>query len=120
MRLLLTWLMVICALAGLNTRGLRADVMNLAVCSHPAESCCQDDSHAATAPVDSPSGGHEPCPPGEHHHHSCNCSHALPLTVENNLPCRLEITASSLAGVRHKGDVLPEGPFLGSEKPPLI
>ena len=30
------------------------------------------------------------------------------------------IPGSSLLGVRHEGEVPPEGPFLGSEKPPLI
>ncbi len=120
MRFLLTWLMVVCAMAGLNTRGLGAGVMSLEICSHPAESCCQDDVCAASAPVDSHGGGHENCPPGDHHHHSCYCSHVLPLTVENDLPSRLGISASSVLGIRHEGEVPPEGPFLGSEKPPLI
>ena len=120
MRFLLTWLMVVSALAGLNARSLGTNVILLGDCSHPAEVCYQEDPHAACAPLDSHGGNHDDCPPGDHHHHSCSCSHALPLTVENNLPCRLGDSGSSLLGARHEGEVPPEGPFLGSEKPPLI
>ena len=47
MRFLLTWLMVVGALAGLNARSLGTDVILLGDCSHPAEVCCQEDPHAA-------------------------------------------------------------------------
>ena len=120
MKLIFTWLMIVCTLAGLNARVLGDDANRLTGCSHLAEPCCQDDHHDATAPED-PHGHGDECPPGDHHHHSCGCtSHAMPLSVESDLISRLGIPEPSLLGVRHEGDVPPEGPFLGSEKPPLI
>jgi hypothetical protein len=120
MRLIFTWLMIVCALTGLNARVLGADLSQLVGCSHLAEPCCQDDHHGATVPAD-PHGHGDECPPEKHHHHSCGCSsHAMPLSVESDLISRLGIPEPSLLGVRHEGDVPPEGPFLGSEKPPLI
>ncbi|GAA5117509.1 hypothetical protein JIN84_17255 [Luteolibacter yonseiensis] len=58
------------------------------------------------------------CPP-DHEHHNC-CSSGLPLSLDSSYICRLGVPGSSLLGVRHEGEVPPEGPFLASEKPPLI
>ena len=118
MRLVLTWLMILSALAGLNTRVLSADGSRVDVCSLLAESCCQVDPHGATAPEEHHGSGDE-CPPG-HHHHACGCSHAIPLMVENDVVCHSGVPDSFLLVFRHEGEVPPEGPFLGSEKPPLI
>ncbi len=43
------------------------------------------------------------------------------MSVDNHFICRLGlIPGSSLLGVRHEGEAIPDEPFLGSEKPPLI
>ena len=117
MRLLLTWLMVICTLAGLNARVLADEVGRVAVCAQSTDTCCQD-HHDAPGPEKHHHDGDD-CPLDHHHHFGC-CSQALPLTVENNLICRLGIPGSSLLSVLHEGEVPPEAPVLGSEKPPLI
>lgn len=117
MRPLLTWLMVICTLAGLNARVLAADASRVAVCVKSADTCCQD-HHDAPAPEEHHHDGDD-CPTDHHHHFGC-CSLAQPLTVENNLNGRLGIPGSSLLGVLHESEVPPEAPVLGSEKPPLI
>jgi hypothetical protein len=44
----------------------------------------------------------------------------MPLIVESNAACRSGVPGSSQLGFRHEGEDPPEGPFLGSEKPPLI
>jgi hypothetical protein len=116
MRSLLTWLMVFSVLAGLNVRVLGAEDRHVGTCSHIEEICC-DHSHDP-APDDHQHDG-EKCPQDHHHHHGC-CSIAQPLTVENDHLRQPGIPGSSLLGVRHEGDVPPEEPFLGSEKPPLI
>ncbi|MES2439018.1 MAG: hypothetical protein V4584_08120 [Verrucomicrobiota bacterium] len=116
MRSLLTWLMVFSVLAGLNVRVLAADVGCAEACTRSV-TCC-DDHHETHAPASHQHDGKD-CPMDHHHHHDC-CSHTLPLTLDHTLTCRLGIPGSSLLGVRHEGEVPPEGPFLSSEKPPLI
>ncbi|MES2924470.1 MAG: hypothetical protein V4819_23155 [Verrucomicrobiota bacterium] len=120
MKVVFTWLMVLCALVGLNLRVVGADAGRVDACSHVAEPCCEVDHHDAIAP-DDPHGGGDECPPGHHHHHhACCCSPAMPLVVENEIVCRSGVPGSSLLGFRHEGEIPPEGPFLGLEKPPLI
>ncbi len=117
MRLLVTWLMVICTLAGLNARVLAADAGRFAVCAPAAESCGHDHHHAP-APEEHHHDGDD-CPM-DHHHHSDCCAQAQPLTVENHPNRLLGIPDSSLLGFLRESEVAPEAPVLGSEKPPLI
>lgn len=118
MRMFLTWLMVFGMLAGLNARVLAADAGHLTVCPDSSESCCHDDpgSDAPAAPLHD---GETHCPQ-DHHHHLCCYLHALPLAAEDEPGCRLADPTSSLTGVRHESTLMPDGPFLSSEKPPLI
>ena len=117
MRLLFTWLMVICTLAGLNARVLAADIGRIPVCAQSVDSCCQD-HHDAPAPAEHHHDG-DGCPIDHHHHFGC-CAQAQPLTVENHLDRKLGVPVSSLLGVLHESEIPPDAPFLGSEKPPLI
>ncbi|RYD39920.1 MAG: hypothetical protein EOP85_15150 [Verrucomicrobiaceae bacterium] len=121
MRHLLTWLMVFCVVAGLNARALGAESLHVGTCSHVEETCV-DHSHDC----DSHDHGHDhdnedgKCPPDHHHHHHGCCPAGQPLTVENDHFRQPVFFGSLLLGVRHDGELAPEEPFLGSEKPPLI
>jgi hypothetical protein len=125
MKVVFTWLMVFCVLAGLNVRSLGADDHHrLVPCPHEVDSCSDDVSTSHHHHDDH--GHHHENHDGDHdgkdhhHHHEC-CSQAQPLGMENQFICRLgPISGSSLLGVRHEGETTPEEPFLGSEKPPLI
>lgn len=106
--------MVLGMLAGLSARVLGPDIGHLTVSSEP---CCHHDHGSGTpAPLDDD----KPHCPQDHHHHSCACTHALPLATEDGHGCRLADPTSSLTGVRPESALIPDGPFLGSEKPPLI
>lgn len=117
MRSLLTWLMVFCVMAGLNARVLGAGTPHVATCSHVEEVCC-DHSHEPAC-EDRHNDG-EKCPQEHHHHHYGCCHNSQPLTVENDHFRQPAFFGSSLPGIRHDGEIAPEEPFLGSEKPPLI
>lgn len=108
--------MVFWVAMGLGARILAADTSRAAICTESI-TCC-DHPHDATSPAEHQHDG-EDCPLEHHHQHGC-CSHPLPLTLDSNLIYRLGIPDSLLLAVRHEGEITPEGPFLGSEKPPLI
>ena len=116
MRLVFTWLMVFCVASGLGARVLAADTSRVAICTE-STTCC-DHPHEAKTPAEHQQHG-EDCPLEHHHHHGC-CSHSPPLTLDSTLIHRLEIPVGSLVAIRHEGEITPEGPCLGSEKPPLI
>jgi hypothetical protein len=108
-------LIVGCVLVGLGAQVLRITVGG-AICPHSKVTCCEN--HLAEMPLDdhdNDDGG--PC---EHHHHHGCCSHPLPLTLDTTLVYRLGIPGGSLLAIRHESEITPEGPFLSSDKPPLI
>ena len=116
-----TWLIMVGILVGLSFRVFGAVDLHLAIeksCDQHVEVCCNDHSDVP-APHDHSHEKGNDCPL-EHHHHHGNCSHVLPLIVDQTFQCRVEIPDSSLLGVRHEGEVPPDGPYLSSEKPPLI
>ena len=117
MRFLATWLMVLCVLAGLNSRLMASSCNDATRCEHRMDLCC-DDGAQACQPVDSHRPG-DKCPPDHHHHHTC-CSHVVALGLDQKAPCHLGTPVSALETMRHQGDRPPDEPFLGSEKPPLI
>ena len=116
MRNFLTVLLAFCVFAGLNARVLAVTCTSASECGKVTESCCQDDN-ALGSPADEHHDGGD-CPM-EHHHHGL-CSHGLPLGVDIQTPARLTLPGSLKLSFRHEGDMPPDGPFLGSEKPPLI
>lgn len=116
MRGVFTWLVVFCIVAGLGARVLAADAGHLELCE-TSTACCHP-PHEAVAPAEHPHDG-EDCPLEHHHHHGC-CFQPVALTLDSALTYRLGVPGSALLADRHKGEVTPEGPFLGSEKPPLI
>ena len=116
MRQAVTWLMVFCVAIGLGARISAADTSRLAACTESV-TCC-DDPHESVSPAEHPHDG-ENCPLEHHHHHGC-CFHSPPLTLDSTIIDQLGIPNSSLLAIRHEGEMTPEGPFLSSEKPPLI
>ena len=109
--------MVLFVMAGLNARVLATNAAHAATCAHAEEVCC-DHSHDGSSKECQHEG--EDCPKDHHHHHHNCCSAAQPLTVGNDHFFPMCLAGSSLSGIRHEGDMLPEEPFLSSEKPPLI
>jgi hypothetical protein len=113
---LFTWLLLLCVLGGLTARTLAVDTSHAPRCGEPV-TCC-DDLHEVEVPAEHQHGG-EDCPLEHHHHHGC-CAHPLPLTLDSTLSSRLGILGYSLLAVSHEGEITPEEPFFGLEKPPLI
>ncbi|MEO7099819.1 MAG: hypothetical protein ABI162_10695 [Luteolibacter sp.] len=116
MRSFLTWLMVFGVLAGLNLRALSADGSCI-VCFVNVENCCKN--APSTSQEKSQDSDSKKSPADHEHHHGC-CSHVLPLAAMNESNCKFGIPTSFLLVARHESEVAPDGPFLGSEKPPLI
>lgn len=116
LRLVITWLVVFCVAFGLGARVLAADTSRVAICTE-STTCC-DHPHEVKTPAEHQHNG-EDCPLEHHHHHGC-CSHSSPLTLDSTLIYRLGIPVGLLLAIRHEGEITPEGPFLSSEKPPLI
>ena len=113
--------MMVGVLLGLSLRVIGSvdlHPLTQANCANLIEACCQDHSDVS-APQDHQHEEGKDCPL-EHHHHHGNCSHVLPVMVDQNFQCRFGVPDSSLLGVRHEGEVPPDGPYLSSEKPPLI
>jgi len=131
MRSLAKWLMVLCVIAGLNSQAIASYCSDPVACSHSADSCgpMDEDIHSCDSThagqkthIGEPKGGHsdgDSCPADHHHHHAC-CAHGLVLGLNSHGDCKPGLLASAFAGFRNQGDVPPEEPFLGSEKPPLI
>lgn len=61
----------------------------------------------------------ENCPP-EHHHHCGAVWHLAPLVSENEINVRLPWLSSSDLRPSEESDLIPEDPYLSSEKPPII
>ena len=113
------WVMIVGVFVALSLRAIGFDHSHEVIgskCSHSVEKC--QESQLDTNLSDDDEQDEKSCPP-DHEHHGC-CTTALPLIADHSFTCRLGIPGSSLLGVRHDGEVPPEGPFLASEKPPLI
>jgi hypothetical protein len=119
MRIFLTGWIVLCVLAGLNVRLLAAGAHH-AICCEAAATPCEGD-HSACPPSEHPQEK-DGCPGGEHHHHhhhAC-CSHLPPVVAEEMERGALADRGTEWLGIRPECEIAPDGPFLGSEKPPLI
>lgn len=110
--------MMICVLAGLNSRLAGEICVDSAGCCEIVTSACCEGVHEAGSPVQSRHDGDD-CPKGLHHHH-VGCVHGFVLGLDPEHPCRPGAPVAMRAGFHHQGDTLPEDPFLSSEKPPLI
>lgn len=109
--------MVLGVFAGVNLRAYPANGDHGTVCAEKVDECCGNDaSSLATSSHDHDDGD---CPPNHHHDHQC-CLHVVPLSIDQEAVSLLQDPASTFLGFSHEGEVPPDGPFLSSEKPPLI
>ncbi len=115
MRFLLTLIMTLGMFAGLNAGVPAMDCGPDDGCCEVAEFHCVE-VHDPSVPQEKHHEG-DGCP--VEHHHVC-CSHGLILGIEGQVAARLGTSESVVLRLRPEADVLPEDPFLGSEKPPLI
>jgi hypothetical protein len=112
MNLFFSWVMVFCVMAGLNVRVIGADHSHLKPQHMSVDTCCGHEKPPAHPHDD---GQHD----GDCHHHHC-CVQAQPMTLESDHLKRFANPDSQRLAFRHEGEISPEEPFLGSEKPPLI
>ena len=115
MKTLASWLLVVAVLFGLQLRVLAHDPCE--VLATMTEDCHTGHPHENDAPCDSP---HDKNCPSEHHHQGGACCHVLPLVSDNQAACRLASPASYRLRLRPERALIPEGPYLSSDRPPLI
>jgi hypothetical protein len=114
MKILTSCLIVVAVLLGLQVRVLADDPCE--VLAVMTEDCHSGHDHSNDAPCDSP---HDKNCPSDHHK-SGACCHILPLVSDNQAVCRLASPASYRLRVRPECALIPEGPYLSSDRPPLI
>lgn len=107
------WLAAV--LVGLQVRVLADDPCEVLTAMHQSDPC--EHHHEDNPPCD-PSHG-EKCP-AEHHHHCGALCHVMPLVSENDYACRLPLPVSSRLRVIPESDMIPDGPYLSSDRPPII
>jgi hypothetical protein len=79
-----------------------------------------DPCHGHEVPSDCDSSHDEDCPEGHHHHgDSCFCG-SNPLVSVRDSDFRLIGGISHLLRIKHEREPIPEGPYLSSDRPPLI
>jgi hypothetical protein len=107
--------MLLAVLFGLHLRVLAKDPCEILSLMHQADH--SDHHHEGNLPCD-PSHN-EKCP-SEHHHHCGALCHLMPLVSENDFVCRLPLPVSSRLRVIPESDLIPDGPYLSSDRPPII
>jgi hypothetical protein len=58
--------------------------------------------------------------PIEHHHHCGTACHVTPMISENDIKCRAPWSPTKDQRPLQESDLMPEDPYLSSEKPPII
>gem|GEM_PF-2891773 len=109
MRYLLFALMIL----GLLTGGpLRAEGCSNSCQPPVSNDCCEGHGQEKGHPESQ-------CPEG-HHHHGMGCHVSPAMTAEDEEHLGLTAISHEGSSCRPQSEVIPEGPFLSSEKPPLI
>jgi hypothetical protein len=112
---LVKWFVMCSLLLGLHARVLAHDPCEVMSRLHAGGVCHVE--HGECPPGDPSHDGH--CP-AEHHNHLGICGHATPYAVDEAAVISLNLSASSCLSLRHEGDLLPDGPLLEVDIPPLI
>lgn len=115
MHVVSSFILVIAVFFGLQARVLSKDPCEVIASMQHAEHC---DAHHEDSPPCDPS--HEKNCPAEHHHHCGMVCPVNPLTSENDFAYRLSAPASSRLRWRPESELIPEGPHLSSDRPPII
>jgi hypothetical protein len=115
MRLVSSFVLVFAVIIGLQARVLAKDPCEVIASMHQVDPC--DHPHEESLPCD-PS--HEKNCPAEHHHHGCVVCHVSPLASEDDFASRLELPTSIRLRLWPESELIPEGPYLSSDRPPII
>lgn len=110
-----SFILVLTVFIGLQARVLAKDPCEVMVSMHQGDHC--DHHHEESLPCD-PS--HEKNCPAEHHHHCGIVCHVSPLVSENDFAGRLAEPTSIRLRLRSESELIPEGPYLSSDRPPII
>jgi hypothetical protein len=117
MRLILQLLVTLLVFTGLPSHAWALDTHDIHDHQHTDlhDHPCHD--HEAPTPCDSSQDA--PCPLDHHHHNGCCCSGFHFIDARDSALC-LIANLSQLVPICHKREVIPEGPYLSSDRPPLI
>jgi hypothetical protein len=110
MKLLLTWILMFGVFAGLNSRVIAVDGTCVA--------CFEDGGSSYKETPQKGDPGDNKCPV-DHHHNGC-CCHVQLVAAAEKAEAKSGQPVLLLPRDRHESDMAPDGPFLSSEKPPLI
>jgi hypothetical protein len=116
------YLLLLGVFAGVGLRAFGNPNHKEAADSCPVVSNCSDadpDCHD-TQHSDDEHGPECPSEPHEHHHHHGPCCGGNYLTVRDADGLRLVIPAESRLEISLVGSIIPDGPVLSEDKPPLI
>ena len=106
--------MVIVVFFGLHSRCFARYACEAHASPHQADH--SDHYHGVNLPYDVSQGENFP---QDHHEHDCYCQ-GMPMANARDQSIRLSAPCLSLLGIRHEREMVPEGPFLSEDKPPLI
>lgn len=109
------WFVMCSLLFGLHSRILAYDPCEVMSRLHADGVCHAEDGEC---PPGDPN--HDEQCPAEHHNHHGICGHATPYAADGLTAISLTLPDSSCLWLRHEGDLLPDGPFLEEDIPPLI
>jgi hypothetical protein len=123
MKHFITWLVALGIIVGLQSRVHSQDPCDVIASLHEHEHHHHDDHSNSPDDQQVPcdSSHDDRCPTDHHHHHNHDClCHGMHVTDAMAGRLRLKVPDFSLSRFRHEGEVAPEGPCLGEDKPPLI
>ncbi|MCF7674570.1 MAG: hypothetical protein K9N23_05695 [Akkermansiaceae bacterium] len=113
--LFVRWFVFCILLAGLQARMFAPDPCEVVAKTHADGKCHVEHGECPGGDPD-----HDDKCPAEHHHHHGICGHATPYAVDGAGLIGLVLHESSGLWLRHEGDVLPDGPCLEKDIPPVI
>lgn len=115
MRVVSSLILVLAVFFGLHARVFATSPCGLIASMTQADYC--DHHHHESLPCQS---SEEKDGPVDHHHHCGLVCHASPLVSENDLMSLLIATSSIRLCFSLESELVPEGPYLASAKPPII
>jgi len=115
MRIFASLVLVVVVFFGQHSRALAKDTCEVTASQHQKDH--PDHCHDDHLPCDS---SHDKDCPSHHHHHCGTTCHFTPLISENDIKCRAPWCLADNVRPRQDSDLMPEDPYLSSEKPPII
>lgn len=112
-RHLITWLLALGVLLGLQARVLAVDPCETLLAMHQQEH--SDHHHDSDKPCDPSHDDH--CP--VEHHQQGACGHTMPLAAETHSLARVAGSLFSLSPIIEEAELAPDAPSSDLDKPPL-